>query len=41
MPDQELRVKQAQSIERIAKHPNGWDLMKQLTQRIAGVHEIK
>jgi hypothetical protein len=28
-------------IERIGKHPDGWDLVKKLSQRMAEVHEIK
>jgi hypothetical protein len=28
-------------IERIAKHPNGWDLVKELSQRMAEFHDIK
>jgi hypothetical protein len=27
-------------IERRAKHPDGWDLVKELNCRIADVHEI-
>jgi hypothetical protein len=27
-------------IERIAKHPDGWDLVKELNHRITKVHEI-
>jgi hypothetical protein len=38
MPDQELRVKASTKfIERIAKHPDGWDLVKGLSQRKAEV----
>jgi hypothetical protein len=33
-PDQELRVKASRKfIESIAKHPDGWDLVKELSQR--------
>jgi hypothetical protein len=36
--DQELRVKaRAKFIERIAKHPDRWDLVKVLSQRMAEV----
>jgi hypothetical protein len=28
-------------IERIGKHPDGWDWVKELSQRMAEVHEIK
>jgi hypothetical protein len=28
-------------IERIAKHPDGWDVVKELSQRKDEVHEIK
>jgi hypothetical protein len=32
MPDQELRVKASTKFtERIAKHPEGWDLVKELS----------
>jgi hypothetical protein len=35
-PDQELRVKaNTKFIERIAKHPDEWDLVKGLSQRKA------
>jgi hypothetical protein len=27
-------------IERIAKHPDGWDLVKELSQRMVEVQEI-
>jgi hypothetical protein len=38
MLDQELRVKASTKlIERTAKLPNGWDLVKELSQRIADV----
>jgi hypothetical protein len=33
MLDQELRVKTSKFIERIAKHPDGWDVVKALSQR--------
>jgi hypothetical protein len=28
-------------IEKIGKHPDGWELVKELNQRMAEVHEIK
>jgi hypothetical protein len=28
-------------IERIGKQSDGWDLVKELSQRMAGAHEIK
>jgi hypothetical protein len=28
-------------IERIGKHPDGWDLMKELSQRVAEIRKIK
>jgi hypothetical protein len=28
-------------IERIRKHPDGWDLVKELSQKMAEVYEIK
>jgi hypothetical protein len=38
MSHQELKVKASTKfIERIAKHPNGWDLVKELSYRIAEV----
>jgi hypothetical protein len=38
MPDEELRVKASTKfIERIAKHPDGWDLVKEISQRKAEV----
>jgi hypothetical protein len=38
MPDQELRVKaNIKFIERLAKHPDRWDLVKELSQRKAEV----
>jgi hypothetical protein len=38
MPDQELRVKASTNfIERIAKLPDGWNLVKELSQRMAKV----
>jgi hypothetical protein len=39
--DQELRVKASTKfIERIAKHPGGWDLVKELSQRKAEVQKM-
>jgi hypothetical protein len=41
MPDQELRVKASTNlIERIAKDPNRWDLVKELSQRMTEVQEM-
>jgi hypothetical protein len=38
---QKLRVKASTKVfEIIAKHPGGWDLVKELSQRIAEVHEV-
>jgi hypothetical protein len=38
MPDEELRVKASTKfIERIAKYPDGWDLVKEISQRKAEV----
>jgi hypothetical protein len=40
-PDQELRVKESTKfIESTAKHPDGWDLVKGLSNRIAGVMRL-
>jgi hypothetical protein len=41
MPDQELRVQASTKfIEKIAKHPDKWDLVKELTRRIAEVQKM-
>jgi hypothetical protein len=41
MLDQELRVKASTKfIERIAKHHDGWDLVKELSQTMAEVMEV-
>jgi hypothetical protein len=38
LPDQELKAKASTYfIERTAKHPDGWDLVKELRQRKAEV----
>jgi hypothetical protein len=38
MLDQELRIKASTKfIEKIAKHPDGWDLVKELNQRMTEV----
>jgi hypothetical protein len=40
-PDQRLKVKASTKfIERIAKHPDRWDLVKELSQRKAEVQEM-
>jgi hypothetical protein len=48
--DKQLRVKArpgvksktiTKSIEMIGKHPDGWDLVKESSQRMAELHEIK
>jgi hypothetical protein len=41
MPEQELKVKTSTKfIERLAKHPDGWDIVKELSQRKAEVQII-
>jgi hypothetical protein len=38
MWDQKLRVKASTKfIEKIAKHPEGWDLVKELSQTMADI----
>jgi hypothetical protein len=41
MPDEELSKSKActKLIERIAKHRDGWDLVKKLSQRMAKIYE--